>query len=349
MIEPLPAGARLEPPETNAQSQFFSRRYGELDQSRPSDFRHSGWQPNRQRIWDSFDRLAIGASRSHAFSECGRFAYVLQSTEDPSKYRVAGSTCHDRFCLPCGQERSRTIGLNVLDRLGKHDARFLTLTLKSTTESLSFLLDKLTTSFSALRRSKLWRQRVSGGVAFTEIKWKPGKRRWNVHLHSIIQGRYIPKRNLAAAWRRVTDGSYIIDIKLIKNRASIAQYVTKYASKPLDATVLRDPARLDESITALKGKRLATTFGGWRGVLLTPKPDEEAWTNLGSLRQAIESAEHGDAWALTAMAGLGVTVVTCTKQTRGPPKPVAFSCEPFTQGTLQRETAVTPSTDLAFD
>ena len=349
MIEPLHACARLDPPESKPQPPFNAPRFGRLDASRPSLFRHSGWAPTRQRIWDSFHRVDVSPSRAHDFRECGRYAYVLQSTEDPTLYRVAGSTCHDRFCVPCANSRSRTIALNVLDRLGKTECRFLTLTLQSTTESLSFLLDKLTTSFAALRRSVLWRKRVTGGVSFLELKWSSSKNRWNVHLHALLQGRYIPKNQLQSLWRKITLGSFVIDIRFVRDNDSVTQYVTKYASKPLDPSVTRNDDRLDEAVVALKRRRLATTFGAWRGVLLTPKPDEEAWNNIGTLSTVILSAEGGEPWAEIALAGLGVTFAPCQSKptrARSPPAflPVASQATfSFPGMTLPR------SSDLAFD
>jgi hypothetical protein len=228
------------------------------------------------------------------FRECGNHAYVLQSLHDPTEYRVAGSTCHHRFCLPCGQQRSRTIAANVLDRLHGRQARFVTLTLRSTTEPLADLLVKLSTCFARLRRQAIWSKRTTGGVAFTEVKWNAQLQRWNVHLHCITQGQYIKVGLLSQAWKRITRDSLIVDIRIVRDERHLAHYVTKYASKPLSHTVLHDDDRLDEAIIALKGRRLATTFGDWRGVLLTPTQDETGWKNLGSLDTIIKQALAGD-------------------------------------------------------
>jgi hypothetical protein len=185
--------------------------------------------------------------------------------------------------------------LNVLDRLhGKH-ARFVTLTLRSTTESLSELLAKLSTCFARLRRHALWANRTTGGVSFIEVKWNPHLARWNVHLHCITQGGYINQSLLSKTWKRITGDSLIVDIRLVKSQSHLTSYVTKYASKPLSHTVLLDDDRLDEAMRALKGKRLATTFGDWRGVLLTPKQDESGWKNVGTLNSIIEQSYAGDA------------------------------------------------------
>lgn len=294
MTEPPIDFALLDPPETNPQSPQYGRRLSDYDNPPASQFRHSGWQHDRTRVYNALYRTQSSTGVLEAFRECGAHAYVLQSIEDPTQYRVAGSTCHHRFCLPCGQQRSRTIAMNVLDRLAGKPSRFLTLTLRSTTESLAELLAKLTACFARLRRTALWRKRVHGGVAFIECKYSVDADRWNTHLHCIIQGAYIKQALLSKAWKRITQDSYIVDIRLVRDEAYLIRYVTKYASKPLDHTILHDEDRLDEAVIALRGKRLATTFGDWRGVLLTPTHDEAAWKNIGSLNGVIRDALAGD-------------------------------------------------------
>ncbi len=314
--------ASLEPPESNPQVSISDDAKRLLDWSSASTFRHSGWRHTRARVFRAMSDTDATFSAMYEFAYCGKHAYVLRSTDDPSKYRVAGSSCHQRFCLPCASERSRTIAINVLDRLGRKRARFLTLTIRSTTESLTCLLDKLTHSFAQLRRRALWRKRVTGGVSFIELKWLPDSQRWNVHLHAIIQGRYVEQGHLAKAWKQITRDSIIIDIRAIKDNRTVTRYVTKYACKPLHFSVLHDDAKLREAMIALKGRRLATTFGDWRGVLLTPKPDEEAWTNLGSLETMIRQATSGDPTAVAICRSLSVTIaptVTTSAEARAPP------------------------------
>lgn len=317
--------ASLEPPESNPLVPLNRDAKRLLDWSSASTFRHSGWQHTRTRVFQAMADTDATFSAMYEFAYCGKHAYVLQSRDDPTKYRVAGSSCHQRFCLPCANERSRAIAINVLDRLGRQRARFLTLTIRSTTETLAELLDKLTSSFARLRRRALWRKRVTGGVSFIELKWIDPLQRWNVHLHAVIQGRYIEQGHLSKAWKQITGDSIIVDIRAIKDNRTVTRYVTKYACKPLHSSVLHDDCRLREAMTALKGRRLATTFGDWRGVLLTPKPNEEAWTNLGSLESMIRQAESGDTTALAICQSLSVTIVPIVTTSAGPRAPPASS------------------------
>lgn len=325
---PLPPSVALvHPPETNLQSDSTHPGAGAerradfaLDPLQSwnlsINFRHTGWAHDRRRVYDALRRTAQSGARLHDFTQCGKYAYVFQSLDDPELYTLGGSTCHDRFCLPCGRERSRVIAGNVKLRTDGKPARFLTLTLKSTTEPLAVLLAKLTQDFTALRRSKLWRKRVTGGVAFLECKWLAPTNRWHVHLHALLQGRYVPREQLSKLWLKITGTSEVIDIRIVENQAHCTHYICKYASKPLDPTVLRDTLRLDEAVVALKGKRLCMTFGTWRGYKLTEPPESGIWVQLGTLDEIITRAEDGDP---TATHALNVLRVQYAPSTRAPP------------------------------
>lgn len=322
IIDPPYAPTSLESPESNHQYDVARTAPRDLNPSPCENFRHSGWQHDRQRVADALHRTEQPFNQQYDFRTCGLYAYVLQAIDDPAKYRVAGSCCHNRFCKPCGTERSHAMSQNIVAHLDGKPARFITLTLRSTTESLACLLDKLQDSFQRLRRRAIWRKRVKGGVAMIELKWNDQLERWNVHLHCIVTGLYIKQSLLSKAWKAITVDSLIVDIRFIKDGPAIARYVTKYASKPLSHTVIAEPDRLDEAILALKGRRLATTFGTWRGLLLTPKPDPEAWINLGSLASMIRQAESGEPIAVAICQSLSVVIVptaTTSGEARAPP------------------------------
>lgn len=322
IIDPPYHRTSLESPESNPQYDIARTAPPDLSVDACTTFRHSGWQHDRQRVAHALHRTEQPFNQQYDFSTCGLYAYVLQSIDDPTKYRVAGSCCHNRFCRPCGTERSHAMSQNIVAHLDGRPARFITLTLRSTTESLATLLDKLQDCFGRLRRRAIWRKRVTGGVALIELKWTAELQRWHVHLHCIVTGRYIKQSLLSQQWLAITRDSLIVDIRMIKDGPAIARYVTKYASKPLSHTVILDPDRLDEAILALKGRRLATTFGSWRGLLLSPKPDPKAWINLGSLASMIRQAESGEPIAVAICQSLSVVIVptvTTSAAARAPP------------------------------
>lgn len=337
----------LDPPETNLQSasplpgtgvhpasgDLFDPLHGtELS----IGFRHSGWKGDRRRVYNALRRTGQPVNRRFDFANCGRYAYVYQSVDEPDVYTIRGSTCHDRFCLPCGKERSRIIAHNVLDKLEHEQGRFLTLTLKSSTEPLADLLTKLTTNFAALRRTNLWKNKVTGGVAFLEVKWVEKTQRWHPHLHCLLQGRYIPRNNLSKTWHKVTGTSYIVDIRLASDNAYVTHYITKYASKPLDHSVTMQPDRLDELIVALKGKRLCMTFGTWRGYKLTEPPETGKWTSLGLLSAIIERAREGSTADAEVLAALSIDLA----QSGIPPPPT--TAKPVSSLTHEQHTILYP-------
>lgn len=328
MLEAAPeASASVHPPETYSHAQLHPLVAGgdpgpsELEDPLRTDnlsinFRHTGWAHDRRRVYDALHRTGQPCGRLHDFRNCGAHAYVFQNRDDPTIFTIGGSTCHDRFCLPCGRERSRVIAANTRKYTDGKPARFLTLTLKSTTEPLAGLLDKLTHDFATLRRGKLWRKRVTGGVGFLEVKWIKGTHRWHPHLHCLVQGRYIPQDELSKAWHKVTQTSKIVDIRIAKDDGTTTHYICKYASKPLDHTVIVDPARLQEAIVALKGKRLCMTFGSWRGYKLTEAKETGEWLQIGTLHEIILNAEAGQILAIDALEALRIEYAPST---RGPP------------------------------
>jgi hypothetical protein len=205
------------------------------------------------------------------------------------------------MCNPCATERSRVIAHNVIDRMGDQRVRFVTFTLQHSTQPLTELLNHLYSSFRSMQRTKLWKRHVTGGVAFLEVKYSDRVEGWHPHFHCLVTGRYIDKRSLQRTWHQITGDSFVVDIRLPGGKKNVAHYVTKYASKPMNTSFLHNPALLDEAVLALRGRRLCTTFGGWRGVLLVDKPDEGDWENVGSLTSWLDRAIHGDSEALCVL------------------------------------------------
>lgn len=285
-------------------------------------FRHSGWRNDRRRVYRALIDTHQTVARILNFASCGYGSYVLKSHDEPPRYRIAGSKCKDRFCVPCGVERSRTIAANVIDRLGPQPVRAMTLTIGGVHLPLRERLNHLDKSFAALRRTAFWRKYVTGGVAFLEIKWSVATDRWHPHLHILIEGKYIPKRELSIQWHHVTGDSFIVRLSLVNNREAAVRETTKYASKPINNTYLRLPDRLNEAVEALFGRRMCTTFGRWRGVALTPHPNEDAWEHLGSLHDMVQQAAAGHVDAINVLLKLSETAAStaiCIARERSPP------------------------------
>lgn len=257
-------------------------------------FRHSGWRRHRRLIYESLVRTCQSASRQNAFCTCGWKSFVYRTIDPPHVYRLAGSACHDRFCVPCARDRSRCISGNILEKMKGEPARFITLTLKHCDDSLADQLARLYRSFQKLRQRTAWKRHVAGGCAFIEVKWIHNTKSWHPHLHCVVQGRFFPQELLRSEWNAVTVDSFVTDIRTATDEGKIANYVAKYASKPVNDTFINEPRLLDEVITALRGRRLCHTFGTWRGLRLTEVPDGRAWESIGDFHTVALAALDGD-------------------------------------------------------
>lgn len=173
--------------------------------------------------------------------------------------------------------------------------KLLTLTVRHTDEPLANLIDKLTQSFKELRRLKLWSRNVHAGIAFLEVKRSNG---WHPHLHILMISKFIPHSDLRKAWMHITKDSEIVDIRPVKDTDTAVSYVAKYASKPLDPSLIRDRSALEEAIVSLRGRRMVATFGEWRGWRITDRIDETVWVVVESLNDLLAKEDQGDAEAI---------------------------------------------------
>jgi hypothetical protein len=260
-----------------------------------SDFRHSGWRTRRQATFAAFHAAGVDAPRLERFKQCGCSGFVLRNKLDPRRLRLCINACHDRFCEACQREHRLTIQRNLREQLPAENFRFVTLTLRASSRPLAEQLDRLYDCFQALRREKLWRSRVTGGLAFLEIKLGANSGLWHAHLHVLVSGGYLPQAKLRELWHRITGDSFIVDVRFVRGQAAAASYVTKYASKALHSSVWRDTPRFAEAITALAGRRAFNAFGKLRTLSLSRKPDkDDGWETVCTLASLLLRARSGD-------------------------------------------------------
>lgn len=273
------------------------------ESSQASRFRHAGWQEIRRRVWASLQRTSQSSARRVAFGSCGSFSYLEQNNSNATEFRLRCNHCHDRLCTPCATARSARISRILLGLLpaGSNAVSFITLTLCGKDEPLSPLIDRLYKHFRALRLHPLWAEAVEAGAAFLEIKWSDKAQRWHPHLHIICVARYIDQAALSSVWRGITKDSFIVDISRVRDPQKTGQYVTKYASKPLNSSFSNTPRLLDEALLSLKGRRMCLTFGDWYGTPLTDAEDDELeqddnrqWHFFTPLDALLDKANSGD-------------------------------------------------------
>lgn len=233
-----------------------------------------------------------------AFHTCGSQLHIECSAAG-DELRLSANKCRDRLCVPCGTERARNVREQLLRELKLREWRFVTLTTRHNHLSLSEQIDLIYQRFSNLRRRNWWKQHAKGGAAFLEVKVSEHDRLWHVHLHLLVEGSFMPQKELSHEWYAVTGDSHIVDVRTDADPARLAAYLTKYVTKPADSSIFAVKDRLDEMIVALKGRRLMLTFGTWRGVRLDPKePPAGEWVSLGTPAALATDAQAGDPRAL---------------------------------------------------
>lgn len=284
MASVTPLNSSLEPLETSEPSaavhiscpRFGSSEHDSIAPILPeeSSFRHSGWAADRRRIWDALQRCHEPQRRVQAFADCGSAAWGHWCEGEPV---VTCNHCRDRLCQPCQVARRARLVEAVLVAMAGADSRvrFLTFTLKHNATPLAAQLDRLYLAFRTLRRTRLWRDACTGGAFFLEVKVGDDGL-YHPHLHVLAEGGFIDQRALSAAWHGITGDSFMVHITAVNDPMKRASYVTKYATKPCDSSVIRDPAKLDEFLVAIKGRRLYQPFGAWRALLPSDDADEPA-------------------------------------------------------------------------
>lgn len=295
----------LGPKRTNQHSDPSAQaQTDELINATDVAFRHRGWAPQRAKIEDALIQIQQYSNRVQRFRRCGSNAWVVQDPADPENVALCADYCTDRFCVPCMRARSRQLGLNLLNHYKGKTLRFMTLTLKHTDQTLAEMLDRLYKSFARLRRSKLWKERVTGGIAFTEVKIGTGSKQWHPHLHILVTGKYVAQKALSKVWLAITKDSHSVDIRFVQDPGKAASYITKYATKGWTTEVVNDPPKLIEAIKTLHGRRLYIKFGDLVGVDLSEKPTPVDWDYVGSLQALMRKAKGGDQTALEILAKL---------------------------------------------
>jgi hypothetical protein len=296
-----------ETTDSRKESEAFSQEE-HVNRHLCQDFRHSFWRQKRDRVRLALTSLHPGDPRLEAFENCGTSAWVLRSTTNPEHYRIRTNKCRDRFCDACAGEKRRLISMNLVRQLPNQQLRFLTFTLKSSARPLSEQIDRIYKSFRTLRNRKKFRKKLFGGISFLELTVNLRTGLWHPHLHVIASGQYIPKTELDSAWFSITGDSYITDIRIIHNTAQVAGYLTKYASKLIPGEVWRSPKHLAEAITDLDQRRTFNTFGTWKSLELSKKPDDgEKYVEIASLAEILRSAFHYDPIAMDILAHLRKT------------------------------------------
>jgi hypothetical protein len=271
-------------------------------------FRHGEWEEERRAVRAALLAANVPAARLAKFDACGAQCCVEYS-HTAGKFRVRAFYCQDRFCLPCGRSRAKKIQAELVDLLQGETCRFVTLTRRDTGESLQTALNHLLKSFGKLRRQDFWLKSVRAGTAVVEITRGKNGDHWHVHLHALVVGGWLDRRELAAGWEKATSGSTVTHVRLVHDTARDVGYVTAYAGKGWSKDVLADHDALIECIISLRGRRLFFDFGDWYGrESQLCKVQHFDWKRVGWLGEIVADATAGNIWGRSVLASLGFAV-----------------------------------------
>jgi hypothetical protein len=159
----------------------------------------------------------------------------------------------------------------------------ITLTARSTFDSLAVQDKRFKAWFTKLRRTVLWRGSIRGAVAAFEFTWDADKG-WHFHAHILAFRKvWVEQSDLLAQWARITEGAGAagVDIQSKGSLRSMAEETLKYCFKPADIGLTGAPekrwtARQVEEFNQLRRVKLSESYGSLRGFTLDADDETEA-------------------------------------------------------------------------
>lgn len=206
--------------------------------------------------------------------------------------------------------------------------KHVVLTVVNLTELTNAHVQEFRKFFTRLRRSAFARNWIGG---FYNIEVTNEGRGWHLHLHALIEARFIDSFQLSAAWERCTNGlGRIVKVKDARGKNYLAE-VTKYAVKGVQLAAWT-PTQIKTFVTAFQDVRTFGVFGSLYG----KRTEFAAWFKI--VRDQKPSCECGCSSAryFSEIQFLELDFVpTPTEQAIPPPKAIehpefaAFSATPF--------------------
>jgi len=254
-----------------------------------------------EREWLAIERLYLqfpgnsSQSRAFRFRECRTWSWFARNIET-GLVRVASSNCKLRWCPLCASAKANYISRNCEAWLKSHkQPKMLTLTLKHSSAPLKFQIDNLYESFRKLRKSKLLKEKVAGGIWFFQLKKSKSDSLWHPHLHCLISSEYLPQQLLSKLWYKITLTSNVVDIRSIKDNESASKEVARYCARPCKMSDLSEPDR-GIVFEAFHGRRISGTWGNGSECKLSVKSDfdETQWEYLATWKTIQENVSFDD-------------------------------------------------------
>ena len=238
-----------------------------------------GWrfrrEPATRSLWlRVLPSVSSKPSEIERFNHCGENAWVERSAST-GRVRVRASHCGLRICPACRRNYARKLAdraQQLMENRPKEMPLFITLTLKPSAQPLGDRVAFLRSSFRRLRLTKPWKNAVDYGLAVIEVTRGKHKDHWHVHLHVLAWSRFIASGVLSTLWRRITRGSFVVDVQRARNKAKVRAYVSDYIAKPPDEACFNNDALAAEWYDALQRQHWVLRFGKRKLLPCTVKP-----------------------------------------------------------------------------
>ena len=247
------------------------------------------------------------------FRGCGAHSWIARNIKTGA-LAIRGHQCSHHVCPWCARKRAADLAERTSRWIGRpalYDWRLITLTLRSSDQSLRTQVKHLWTSFRRLRQTRLWSSTQSYGRAHLELTYNQKLGQWHPHLHCLCKGRYMPVRRLSSAWSTASSGSTIVDVRRVRDSAVAATYVTKYIAKPCGDFSCELPlsAAIDLTIAARRLRWVHQFGDGPPFPKPVPAQAENAnanWQFIAPLSQTIREARTpGGRWQRGLLRELG--------------------------------------------
>ena len=176
--------------------------------------------------------------------------------------RLFRNRCDNFFCPECQPSMARRRAESVRWWTKQvAQPKHVVLTVRNVPDLTKGHVIELKKWFSRLRQRKFCANWKGG---FYSVECTNEGKGWHLHLHILVDARWVDASNLARQWADVTNGAgYIVKVKDCRGEAYLKE-VTKYACKGSDLAAWR-PDEIVSFVAAFRGTRTFGVFGSLYG------------------------------------------------------------------------------------
>jgi len=216
--------------------------------------------------------------------------------------RTVWNRCNNRWCPTCGPRRTRRRAEELeIWTSGLKQPKHLTLTNRNSGVLTGYAVGTQLRGLAKIRRRAFARDWESGSWT---LELTNEGRGWHLHVHSLIESRWIDMPAVARAWARYTgqEDNAICCVKDCRSREYLRE-VSKYVCKASELASW-SPREIAQTMDAFRGRRAFGVFGRAFGerrewqIAVRAQRRERSKCECGECSWKIESqfeAEYGDA------------------------------------------------------